>query len=107
MFVPCAERFRNLFCCDALHFHERILRQSLYCDSRTCREGFAEELCVHLVHGSKVVHVREEHGGFHYVSESDARFFKDSFRICERLSGLLLDAAGGKFSGCRVDGQLS
>ena len=97
----------SLFCCDALHFYERILWQSLHCDGRACWEWFVEELCVHLVHGCEVVHIRKENGGFHYVGKADACFFENCFRICERLACLFLDAARCKFACCRVYGQLS
>lgn len=90
-----------------LYLYERILGQFLDSHRRAGWVRLAEEGGIDLVHGSKVGHIREEHRGLDHMAQVDACLGKHMGNIGERLAGLLLDAALGKFTCGRIDGQLA
>ncbi len=61
----------------------------------------------YFVHGGKIVHVLEEHGGLYDVVEIGARSFENAFDILEDALGLLADVGACHFAGLRIERDLS
>ena len=91
---------------DALDLNERVLGEAGDFDRAARRIVTGKERGVNAVHGSEVVHVAQENGGFDDVFHGCAGSLEDGLAVFERLAGLLLDR-GGESTGGHVNGKLA
>ena len=84
-----------------------MLGKGFHGDCGACGERLAEELGIHLVHGSEIIHVGQIHRGLDHVAEVESRLLEYGLGIEDALPGLFFYSALWKLSRCRIDGQLA
>ena len=80
--------------------------KGVFIDRAARRIVTGKERGVNAVHGSEVVHVAQENGGFDDVFHGCAGSLEDGPAVFKRLAGLLLDR-GGESTGGHINGKLA